>query len=105
MRLATILASLALAAAVLFGCGGSASSTTTTPDRAGEPPTSTNPPSTAKIRASWVASPGCKHPRGASRWGCSVGSYRCQAVVTDRGWSVDCAKPGRSLAFTVPPRN
>jgi hypothetical protein len=107
MRLPTTLASLALVATLLFGCGGSSDSTTitTTPGRAGKPPTSANPTSTAKIRASWETSPDCKHPHGASRWGCSVGSYRCQAVVTDRGWSVDCAKPGRSIAFTVSPRN
>lgn len=104
MRLATTLASLALAAALLFGCGGSDNSTTTTPDKAEGPPASANPPASAKIRASWEASPACKHPQGASRWGCTIGSYRCQAVVTDRGWAVDCAKPGRSLAFTVPPR-
>lgn len=104
MRLATSLAFLVLTGAVLFGCGGSTDSTTVTPDRAGKPPTSNNPGATATIRASWESSPGCEHPQGASRWGCSVGSYRCQAVVTDRGWSVDCAKPGRSIAFTVPPR-
>jgi hypothetical protein len=104
MRLAPTLASLVLATALLFGCGGSGDSTRTTPDRAGKPPASSNPTSTAKVRASWEASRGCKHPQGASRWGCSVGSYRCQAVVTDRGWSVDCATPGRSIAFTVKPR-
>jgi hypothetical protein len=104
MRLATTLASLALAAAVFFGCGISGDSTTTTPDRAGKPPAAANPAATAKVRTSWEASPACKRPQGASRWACSVGSYRCQAVVTDRGWSVDCAKPGRSIAFTVPPR-
>jgi len=103
MRLAT-LATLALLATLLFGCGGSGDSITTTPDRAGKPPASAAPPATAQIRASWEASPGCKRPHGASRWGCSLGSYRCQAVVTDRGWSVDCAKPGRSISFTVPPR-
>jgi hypothetical protein len=104
MRLPTTLAFLALAAALLFGCGGSSDSPTTTPDGAGKPPASAQPTATAKVRASWESSPSCKHPQGASRWGCSVGSYRCQAVVTDRGWSVDCAKPGRSIAFTVPPR-
>jgi hypothetical protein len=104
MRLPTTLASLGLAAALLFGCGGSGDSITTTPDRAGKSPASATPPSTAKIRLSWEASPTCKRPQGASRWGCSVAPYRCQAVVTDRGWSVDCAKPGRSVAFTVPPR-
>jgi hypothetical protein len=103
MRLPTTLAVIALAAALMFGCGGSSDSTTTTPDRAGQPPASTKPTGSAKVRASWEASPACKHPQGASRWGCSVGSYRCQAVVSDRGWSVDCARPGRSIAFTVKP--
>jgi hypothetical protein len=102
MRLPTTLAVIALAAALLIGCGGS-DDTTTTPDRTGKPPTSATPAGTAKVRASWETSPACKHPQGASRWGCSVGSYRCQAVVSDRGWSVDCAKPGRSIAFTVKP--
>lgn len=86
------LAILALAAALLAGCGGSGETTTS-------PPAGVD--STAKIRAAWERSPDCKHPRGASRWGCSVGAYRCQAVVTGRGWSVDCARPGRSIAFTV----
>ncbi len=109
MRLPATLALLVLTAALLGGCGSSGDSTTvtvtTTPDRTGKPPASAQPTATTKTRASWEASPGCKHPQGSSRWGCSVGSYRCQAVVTDRGWSVDCAKSGRSIAFTVPPRN
>lgn len=105
MRLLTTFAFLALAAALLLGCGGSSdSTTTTTPDRDGKPPPSAKPAATAKVRAAWESSPSCKHPQGASRWGCSIGSYRCQAVVTDRGWSVDCAKPGHSIAFTVKPR-
>jgi hypothetical protein len=56
-----------------------------------------------QVRAAFVASPDCEPPDGASRWGCSVGSYRCQGVVTDRGWSVSCAKPGRSISFRVRP--
>jgi hypothetical protein len=103
MRFATTLALLGLAAALLLGCGGSSNSTTTTPDRAGTPPTSANPTSKAKLRAAWGGNPTCAHPQGASRWACSVDSYRCQAVVVGRGWAVDCAKPGRSIAFTVPP--
>lgn len=97
MRLATALAVTAAAAALLLGCGSSDDSTTA-PDAGG------GEGSTAEIRAAWEQEPGCAHPPGASRWGCSVAAYRCQAVVTDRGWSVDCAKPGRSIAFTVPPR-
>ena len=97
MRLANALALTAAAAALLLGCGGS-DDTTTAPGAGG------GGDSTAKIRAAWEREPSCAHPQGASRWGCSVASYRCQAVVTDRGWSVDCAEPGRSIAFTIPPR-
>jgi len=96
MRLPITLALIVVAAALLFGCGGSDDSTTTPPAGGGG--------STAEIRSAWEKEPACAHPQAASRWGCSVGSYRCQAVVSDRGWSVDCAKPGRSIAFTVPPR-
>jgi len=99
MRLAPIV----LAVALLCGCGGSEDSTMTGPHMGGEMQHMGNA-SMATMRASWMANPACAHPQGASRWGCSVGPYRCQAVVSDRGWSVDCAKPGRSIAFTVPPR-
>jgi hypothetical protein len=96
MRLATPLVLLALLAA-LAGCGSSGETTTETgPDPAAGA-------STAEIRAAWGQNPECRRPPGASRWGCSVGAYRCQAVVTDRGWSVSCARPGRSVAFTVRP--
>jgi hypothetical protein len=103
MRLPTTLALLALAAALLFGCGGSDNSSTTSPQGEKKPP-SARAGSTAQVRSAWERNPACKHPPGASRWGCSVPPYRCQAVVTGRGWSVDCAKPGLSVGFTVPPR-
>ena len=105
MRLATTLVFLGLAAVLLFGCGGSGDSTADHVQGVDEMPKAPAPGSTAMFRAEWEATPDCKHPAGASRWGCSVGSYRCQAVVTDRGWSVDCAKPGRSIAFTVKPQS
>lgn len=104
MRFAPALATLGLLAALLFGCGGSGDSSTGGSPGGREPPSAAKAVSTAQVRAAWEKNPGCKHPQGASRWGCSVPPYRCQAVVTDRGWAVDCAKPGRSLAFTVPPR-
>jgi hypothetical protein len=104
MRLPTILALFGLAAVLLFGCDGSGDSTSTGPHGGGMMPRSAMGSSMAKMRASWMSSPACGHPQGASRWGCSVGPYRCQAVVVDRGWAVDCAKPGRSISFTVPPR-
>jgi hypothetical protein len=107
MRLATTLASLGLLAALLLGCGGGGGggeTAITTPGQPGKPAATPHLTSTAKIRASWISSPDCSHPAGASRWACSVGPYRCQAVASGRGWSVDCAKPGRSIGFTVPAR-
>jgi hypothetical protein len=86
---AAVLASLAL----LIGCGDSADDETTrSPD---------GPSVAQKVKSGWERSPSCKRPQGASRWGCSVGSYRCQAVVVGRGWSVSCAKPGESIAFVI----
>ncbi len=95
MRLATPFAILALVALLLSGCGGSDGGTTgsgtATVSDAGV------------IQARWKATADCDRPAGASRWGCSVGPYRCQAVVVDRGWSVSCSGPGESIAFTVRP--
>lgn len=89
---------IAVLLALLAGCGGSSEEPSTAPqgDRGGG--------STQEVRLAWERNPNCKPPRGASRWGCSVGSYRCQGVVTGRGWSVSCSRPGRSLGFTVPRR-
>jgi hypothetical protein len=88
------LASLLLVAVLaLAGCGDSPEETTTAPAESVE----------QRVRAGFLANPDCKPPKGASRWGCSVGAFRCQGVVTDRGWSVSCAKPGRSIAFRVGP--
>lgn len=94
MRLAP-LAILALLLALLAGCGGSGGTTSSNPGKAAA--------TAKKIRATWERKPSCKRPSGASRWGCSVGSYRCQGVVTGHGWSIDCAKPGRAIAFIVRP--
>jgi len=94
MRLATPLVLLALVALPMSGCGGSGDGITDsgTATFNGD----------ALIQENWEHSPDCTRPPGASRWGCSIGAYRCQAVVTDRGWSVSCSKPGRSVAFLVP---
>jgi hypothetical protein len=97
MRLATPLLIVALIAC-LAGCGGS-SEETTAPSPA---PAMGGGAAKQKVQAAFEGEPGCERPRGASRWGCSVDSYRCQGVVTDRGWSVSCAKPGRSIAFRIP---
>jgi hypothetical protein len=86
-------AAILVALALLAGCGDSSEETTTgTPDGKGV---------AQEVKADWEQSRSCKRPRGASRWGCSVGSYRCQAVVAGRGWSVSCSKPGRSIAFII----
>jgi hypothetical protein len=98
MRLPLTLAPVVLAGALLFGCGGADDSTTAAPQPAA------GGAAKAEVQVKWEGSADCARPQGASRWGCSVGPYRCQAVVVDRGWSVDCAKPGRSISFTVPPR-
>jgi hypothetical protein len=95
MRLATTLLIVALLVP-LGGCGDSAEETTSTPVENGDA-------LRQEVRAAWERNPGCKPPREASRWGCSVGAYRCLGVVTDRGWSISCSKPGRSVAFTVRP--
>lgn len=104
MRIPATLALLGLAAALLLGCGGSSDSTATVPHRGQMMPHAAMGGAMAKMRAAWMSSQSCRHPHGASRWGCSVGPYRCQAVVTGRGWSVDCARPGQSIPFTVRPR-
>ena len=95
MRLPATLALLACAVALLLGCGGGSGETT------GSQPLGADA-SAADVQRAWEAQPGCMRPQGASRWGCSVGPYRCQAVVTDRGRSVSCARPARSISFTVP---
>jgi major membrane immunogen (membrane-anchored lipoprotein) len=87
------IALVVVVAILLAGCGGSDETSTSSPLGSGA--------SKQDVRAAWERTPECKHPQGASRWGCSVGPYRCQGAVTDRGWSISCAKPGGSVAFTV----
>jgi hypothetical protein len=96
MRPATPLAIAAALALLVGGCGGSSDETTGA---------STAPQGAAavsrQVRSEWARNPDCRRPAGASRWGCSVGDYRCQSVVSDRGWSTSCSRPGRSISFTV----
>ena len=123
MRLAQALAIAALGAVLLAGCGGSSDETgpgSATLPRAG---TSTAPagasarpcaPGASGVEALRATNVGCAEARqvasgwrrakecdkhGASRNPCSLLSYRCLATATDRGWSVSCAKSGRSVAF------
>jgi hypothetical protein len=94
MRLATPIVVLTLLAA-LAGCGSSEETESSPDQRAAA--------ESAQIRRAWERTHDCQRPSGASRWGCSVGAYRCQGVVSGRGWSISCSKPGRSVAFTVRP--
>jgi hypothetical protein len=121
MRLASF-AILVLAGALLTGCGGSSSETSTeSAPRAG---TSTAPAGASarpcasggsgvedlratnvgcgearKVASGWRRAKECDKYGADSRNPCSLLSYRCLATATDRGWSVSCAKSGRSIAF------
>lgn len=94
-RLAPLLVVAVLA--LLAGCGDSSEETTATA------PVGSGVDKVSDVRSAWEKNPECEHPKGASRWGCSVGSYRCQGVVTGRGWTISCAKPNQSIVFRVPP--
>jgi hypothetical protein len=56
-----------------------------------------------RVVLGWRRGSGCAPAAGASQAGCSVRGYRCVATATDRGLSVSCARPGRSIAFTAKP--
>jgi len=125
MRLAAPLAILALAAALLAGCGGSSSEETgsgaesspragTSTAPAGATARSCDPGGTGvedlratnvgcaearQVASGWRRAKECDKYGADSRNPCSVLSYRCLATATDRGWSVSCAKSGRSIAF------
>ncbi|HEU5064136.1 MAG TPA: hypothetical protein VFT79_13445 [Solirubrobacterales bacterium] len=93
MRLAALLLTVFLLA--LAGCGGEEETTAPAPVN--------HTDEVAEVQSAFERDESCKPAQGASRWGCSVGSYRCQGVVTGRGWSVSCAKPGRSIVFRIQP--
>jgi hypothetical protein len=128
MRFATALSLLALTSAALLGGCGSSSDDSTGGGATASPPAST---STAPAGASahecgryiggvralratglscadarhlayfWVTERTCRPASGASRSACALGTYRCVATATGRGYSVSCAHPGRSVAFRV----
>lgn len=52
-----------------------------------------------KTAIAWRRDAICRPAAGGSQAGCTVGAYRCIATTTDRGYSVSCARPGRSVAF------
>ena len=53
------------------------------------------------VAAAWNE-PRCRPQSGGSRSACTVRHYRCQGVVTDRGISVSCSRPGQSISFLRP---
>jgi hypothetical protein len=126
MRLAVPLTIVALAAALLSGCGGSSSSDAGSRD--GSPGSTTgaskaplgaaakscdtNAAGVEKLLATgiscdqarqvmlgWRRSHACSSPAGASRSACTARSYRCLGASTDRGIAVSCARAGESIAF------
>ena len=125
MRLATPLAIVALAAALLAGCGGSSSdsgstgsstapkgSGSTAPVGASAQKCETQAVDAGELQASevsceearrlmlgWQRQPSCAGPKGASRSACTVQSYRCLGTSTARGLAVSCARGGHAIAF------
>lgn len=127
MRFATPIAIAVLAAALLAGCGSSSDG----PDEAGSTAAPKASDSSAPAGASahacaidadrtsglrvtgvscgrglktviaWRRDASCGPAAGGSQAGCTVGGYRCIATATDRGLSVSCSRPGRSIAFTA----
>jgi hypothetical protein len=126
MRLLTPIATLALAAALLAGCGSSGDGSTST---GSAPPSSSGATAPAgasaqscetqavdaealratglgcdqagRLMLAWQRDPGCAPAKGASRSSCTVSSYRCLGVVAAEGVAVSCAQPGRSIAFVA----
>jgi hypothetical protein len=124
MRFAAAPLALLLILAALSGCGSSSSSGTTSGSGAPQAGTSTAPAGASaqscplnldgikalrvtgvpcgeatRVASGWRSTATCA--KSGSRSGCSVRSYRCAATASGRGWSVSCAKPGRSIAFTA----
>jgi predicted small secreted protein len=121
-----LLAIVALGAALVAGCGaGSGSTASSSGSEASAPASGASAPAGASakscetqavdveglrvtgvvcgagrdVMSAWQRDAGCAPAAGASRAGCTVNGYRCQAVVADQGVAVSCAQPGRSVAF------
>lgn len=128
MRLAVPIAIVVLAAALAGGCGssgdgGSESSTAPAakgsvqkaPVGASAKECSGRAGAATALRATgfsckqakqlakaWLEDEDCVPTGGASRSSCELeGDYDCLAAMTDRGLAVSCARPGRSVAFTI----
>ncbi len=124
MRIALPLTIALLGAALLAGCGGSADGDPDSAVETAAPPREQRAPAGATahecggagnlratglpcpraraVETAWARTAGCTPAAGASRSGCvPAGGYRCLSVVTAKGVSVSCARPGSSLAFLV----
>lgn len=125
MRLAFSIAIVALAAALLAGCGGSSGGSssgesTTAPRASGSSAPvgatarhcDTGAVDAEALRATglscgearrlmyeWQRSPSCALPPAASRASCTRRSYLCLSTRTAPGVAVSCSRSGRSIAF------
>lgn len=129
MRLAVPSAIVVLSVALLAGCGSGGDSSEPSTEVAPKAKSSNAPAGATaqdckggagakvKLRASgvscatavgltkaWKQAKACAPISGGSRSSCDIaGGYTCLSVVTERGISVSCARPGRSIAFTAQP--
>jgi hypothetical protein len=126
VRLATPLAVLALAAALLGGCGSSGEEISTGPTvppktNGAEAPIGASTQScilnlggvdglrangvscgkAQKVALSWRRNAACSADPNASRSSCTVDRYRCLATRTGHGLAVSCSRPKQAIAFTV----
>jgi ABC-type phosphate transport system substrate-binding protein len=127
MRLATPLATAAIAIALLAGCGSSSDSSDQAGSTAAPKASGSSAPAGAsaqacaidaggtsglrvtsvscgkgqKVAIAWRKDASCRPAAGGSEAGCTVAGYRCVAQATDRGLAVSCARPGHSIAFTA----
>lgn len=121
---AALAVALVVTALLLAGCGssgsgsGDESSTAPASEPAGAPPgaaaqscatgvrgvgtlraTGVSCAAAAQVAAGWTASPGCAPSGASTRSSCSLGRYRCLALVAERGVAVSCARAGHSVSF------
>jgi hypothetical protein len=128
MKLAVPIAIVALAAALLAGCGGSSGGESSSTGSTAPPgASSSKAPAGASAHAcraklagvhdvrvtglsceqgevtvaTWQRLGSCEPAAGATRSGCRADTYRCLSVMTGRGRNVSCSRPGRSVVFTV----
>ena len=54
-----------------------------------------------RVMGQWSRNRGCALGGDESRGSCSLGGFRCQAVRTDQGAAVSCARPGEDVSFVA----